>query len=71
MLEHQAEIESTFGEPLDWQELPQSAGCRIRKVIDGGYRSPEERWPDIQHALVDAMIRLDRAMRHHVQKLVL
>lgn len=71
LLEHQAEIESTFGEPLDWQELPQSAGCRIRKVIDGGYRSPEERWPDIQHALVDAMIRLDRAMRHHVQKLVL
>lgn len=68
---HQIEIESAFGEPLDWQELPQSAGCRIRKVIDGGYRSPEERWPEIQHALVDAMIRLDRAMRPYVQKLVI
>ena len=68
---HQPEIESTFGEPLDWQELPQSAGCRIRKVIDGGYRSPEEKWPEIQHALVDAMIRMDKAMRPFVQKLVI
>jgi len=67
----QAEIEAVFGGPLEWQELPQSAGCQIRKVIPGGYRSPPEQWPEIQTQMVDAMIRLDKAMRPYVNKLVI
>jgi hypothetical protein len=66
---HKAEIEREFGEPLEWQELPESVGCRIRKVIQGGYRSPLESWPKLHEQLVDAMIRLDKVMRPHVQRL--
>jgi hypothetical protein len=66
---HQADIETAFGEPLEWQDLPESTGCRIRKVILGGYRSPIEKWPQIREQLVDAMIRLDKAVRPYVQKL--
>lgn len=65
----QAAIEADFGEPLDWQDLPQSDGCRIRHMIQGGYRSPPEQWPAIQAALADAMVRLDKAMRARVAAL--
>jgi hypothetical protein len=68
---HQTDIEAAFREPLEWQELPESVGCRIRKVIQGGYRSPVENWPRIHEQLVDAMIRLDGALRPYVQKLAL
>lgn len=67
----QAEIEQEFGEPLEWQELPESVGCRIRKVIQGGYRSPIENCNKLHEQLVDAMIRLDKAVRPQVQKLTI
>lgn len=66
---HKKEIETDFGAPLEWQELPEGDGCRIRYVMDGGYRSPRDRWPDIHSALTDAMIRLDKAMRPRVASL--
>lgn len=62
-------IEEEFGGPLEWQELPENDGCRIRFVLEGGYRTPLEQWPAIHAGLVDAMIRLDRAMRHRVAAL--
>jgi hypothetical protein len=68
---HQADIEASFGESLEWQELPESIGCRIRKVIQGGYRSPVENWPQLHEQLVDAMIRLDKTVRPYVQKLTI
>jgi hypothetical protein len=46
LLEAQKEaIEADFGGQLDWQELPEGEGCRIRCVIEGGYKSPPEQWP--------------------------
>jgi len=62
-------IESDFGGSLDWQELPQGEGCRIRYVIDGGYKSPVDQWPRIHANMVDAMVRLDKAMRQRVAQL--
>lgn len=62
-------IEKEFGAPLEWQELPGGNGCRIRYVISGGYRSPHEEWPALHDKLIDAMIRLDRAMRPRVANL--
>ena len=64
-------VEAAFGGPLDWQELQGKRACRIRKVIEGGWRSPRESWPATHAAMVDAMIRLDRALRPLVQGLQL
>ena len=64
-----AEIEAEFGGPLEWQELPEGDGCRIRYIVPGGYRSPSDQWPGIYEALVDAMIRLDKALRGRVASL--
>ena len=59
-------IEATFGSELDWMELPGRDGCRIRFVIDGGWKTPSDEWPDVHEELVGAMIRLNEAMREPV-----
>jgi hypothetical protein len=66
-----ADIESDFGDKLDWQELPDGEGCRVRFVIDGGYKSPLDQWPVIQSELTDEMVKLDKAMRLRIAALTL
>ena len=63
------EIEHDFGESLDWQRMEERRACRIRKVIIGGYRDDEEKWPEIHAAMVDAMIRFEKAIRPHLKNL--
>ena len=64
-----AEIEETFGEPLKWRRLEGQQYCRIQKRFSlGGYRD-EEKWPEIQEAMIDGMIRLEAALRPHIDKL--
>ncbi len=57
------EIEATFGEVLIWQELPDSRGCRICYELPGGWRTPDEAWPQLQDNMVEAMVRLEAAVR--------
>ena len=66
----QAEIEEAFGEPLEWQRLEGKRACRIIKRFSlGGYQDDEERWPDIQDPMIDGMIRLEAALRPHIDRL--
>lgn len=67
--QHKDAIEASFGDQLEWQDLPASRGCRIRNRIEGGWRTSQEEWPGIHEKLVEAMIRLDRALRPYVPKL--
>lgn len=69
LLDQKEMIESAFGEPLVWEELPHRDGCRIRHPLEGGYRSPVEEWPQIRAMLIDAMVRLEAAMKPRVQLL--
>ncbi|ALT77945.1 DUF4268 domain-containing protein [Paucibacter sp. KCTC 42545] len=66
---HKAGIEADFGAALDWQELPEGEGCGIRYLIDGGYKTPVELWLSIHANMVDALVRLDNAMRQRVAQL--
>jgi hypothetical protein len=63
------DIEEGSGEPLVWQKLESRKASRISGMIErGGYRE-EERWPEIQDAMIDAMIRLEKALRPNLSRL--
>lgn len=67
----QGAIEAAFGGPLDWQDLPGRTGCRICKDLPGGWKSPESEWPEMQDRMIDALIRLDAALRKPIQELAI
>jgi hypothetical protein len=64
-------IEYNFGGPLAWQREPTADGAlRISgHVEDIGLKDEGSRWSEVQDAMVDAMVRLERAMRPHVARL--
>ncbi len=62
-------IEAAFGDPLEWQRLEGKRACRIKKeILLGGYRD-EAKWSEIQDTMIDAMIRLENALKPHIAKL--
>ena len=63
------EIEAVFGGPLVWQRLDGRRACRIRKDFEIGGFVDEEKWPDIHNTLIEAMIRLEKALRPHIAKI--
>lgn len=66
----QREIEERFGRPLEWQRLDAKRACRIRyRMEGGGYRTAQDRWPEIQDAMIDAMVRFEAALRPHINAL--
>lgn len=66
-----AEIEEAFGGPLSWERLDTKRASRIRASFPGGYRSPEDQWGAIQTPLVQAMGRLEAALRPRLKRLQL
>ena len=62
-------VEASFGGPLEWEARAGRRGCRVRvRLENGGYRD-EDRWPQIQASMVDAMVRLEHALAGHIRKL--
>jgi hypothetical protein len=63
------EIEDAYGGPLEWLRLENRRACRIVHRINLGGYLDEERWPEIQEEMIDAMVRLESALRPHIASL--
>ena len=59
-------IERDFGGPLEWQRLEGKRACRIKKTVSMGGYLDEATWSKIQEAMIDAMIRLEKALKPHI-----
>ena len=68
---HKAEIEAGFGQPLVWDAVEGRQACRITsEVMHGGYLD-ESGWAEIQNHMVDAMVRLEKALHPFLKAPVL
>ena len=56
-------IENRFGGELGWDHVEGRQSSRVRYDIESGGYLDEERWPEIHDEMIDAMIRLERALR--------
>jgi hypothetical protein len=61
-------IEADFGAPLVWERLDDKQASRVGFLIEGGYRDDEMAWHKTHTAMVDAMIRFERALRPHLTR---
>lgn len=62
-------IGAEFGGPIEWQRLDQKRACRIKAIACKHGLADEENWPEIHKALVDAMIRFEKALKPQIKKL--
>ena len=66
---HKEEINSKFVGELDWQQRPELKSSQIVNYISIGGYLDEEKWSQIQDAMIDAMIRLEKALKPHIEEL--
>lgn len=67
---NQSSIEESFGVDLVWENMEGRRAFKITKKIDaGGERTEESKWPIIHSDMVDAMSRLEKALKPHISKL--
>jgi hypothetical protein len=69
LMQNKKEIEDAFGGPLEWQEKATTTQCRVFHTVQGGFRSPPEEWSRIHDELIDAMARLEAALKPQVAQL--
>ena len=69
LLAQREAIETDFGEPLEWQRNEGANACRILKSLDVGGRDNEDRWGEIQNAMIETMVRLDKALGPRIRNL--
>jgi hypothetical protein len=62
LLSHRAEIEAAFDEPLSWERLDDSKSCRVAFRLFGGISDGEGKWRKTEYAIVDTVIRIEKAL---------
>lgn len=66
---HKDSIEEQFGAPLEWSQVEGRRKCIIAKELSGGGYRDRDNWEEIQHEMIDAMIRLEESLNPHIRRL--
>jgi hypothetical protein len=70
LCQHRVEVEEEFGESLEWNLVEGRKKCSIKRNLPaGGYRADQAAWPEIQDSMIDAMIRLEGAVKPRIAAL--
>ena len=69
LISHRVEIEKDFGDKLYWDRLDDRRASRISKRFDYAGLNSSDKWDKLQDDMIDAMIRLERALQKHIKVL--
>lgn len=69
LAESKDDIEAAFGGSLEWERLDGRRACRIKKNIDAGRYRDESKWSEIEEAMIETMIRFEKALKPHIARL--
>ncbi len=70
LVQHKETIENTFGAPLEWQRLENKRASRICAYIrDHGGLRDRECWDELHELMIDAMLRLEKAIKPYIRQL--
>ncbi len=69
LINNKDEIENVFGESLKWERLDNKRACRISRQFDNGGYQDNDKWPDMQKNMIDAMCRFEKALKPFILKL--
>ncbi len=62
-------IEKAFGSALFWKKVEGQRGTLVGALLEGGYRSDRDDWPEIQSRMVEAMIKLEQVLRPRIAQI--
>ena len=60
--DHKQSIEEKSNLPLEWEVLEGKRACRIKYMIEGGYRGDSQEWSVVHEKLADSMHRFHEAI---------
>jgi hypothetical protein len=66
---HCTEIENDYGDKLRWERLDDRRASRISKRFDYAGLGDREMWSKLQEDMINAMIRLENALKKHIKVL--
>ena len=69
LFDQKESIESAFGGSLDWDQVDNRRACYLRYHLRGQGLTDQEQWPQTQEAMIEAMVRLENALKPHIQRL--
>lgn len=69
LLSRRETIEKAFGKSLEWQKLDEKRGSRICYVLTGSGLQDQDKWPDLQKRMVEAMVDLHRVFQSEIKSL--
>lgn len=69
LLKHKTKIEDAFGASLLWERLEDKRASVIRFSMDQFGLQDNDKWPELQDQMIDAMIKFENAFRPFIQKI--
>jgi hypothetical protein len=61
-------IEKEVGTQMEWARMPDNRASKISIRIEGGWKDPESKWPNVQRRMIERMVRMHRVFSPLIER---